>query len=206
MKDTVEREDGIQKHNSPGVCGFERRLPVQRRVAPEAITHQPSSSQMSRLPALTSNKFLHAHLQLLSLPPVLTWRIEYRGYFRSPCEPTTCSHKLVPPTAYTRQFSPCPDFTLNQQPPLPPSGPWGVTVGMSPSAFEAWAVCVEDYGKICGWMLPLATSYIRLKCSGNVQKRIDAHVNRQESQLLSTTAAINNVKSVVIGPSCVVCT
>jgi len=125
------------------------------------------------------------------------------------------ARSLVPPIAFPRQFSPSPDFTptpartawpvaQNQRPPLPPSGPGGATVGMSPSAFESWAVSVEDYGNICGWMPPLAASYVRLQCSGEVQQRIDARVNRQEFRLLSTTAAVDTVRSVVIGPRCVV--
>nr|XP_027227344.1 uncharacterized protein LOC113819308 [Penaeus vannamei] len=125
------------------------------------------------------------------------------------------ARSLVPPIAFPRQFSPSPDFTptpartawpvaQNQRPPLPPSGPGGATVGMSPSAFESWAVSVEDYGNICGWMPPLAASYVRLLCSGEVQQRIDARVNRQEFRLLSTTAAVDTVRSVVIGPRCVV--
>ncbi|XP_069972233.1 uncharacterized protein [Penaeus vannamei] len=125
------------------------------------------------------------------------------------------ARSLVPPIAFPRQFSPSPDFTptpartawpvaQNQRPPLPPSGPGGATVGMSPSAFESWAVSVEDYGSICGWMPPLAASYVRLLCSGDVQQRIDARVNRQEFRLLSTTAAVDTVRSVVIGPRCVV--
>nr|XP_027227343.1 uncharacterized protein LOC113819307 [Penaeus vannamei] len=125
------------------------------------------------------------------------------------------ARSLVPPIAFPRQFSPSPDLTptpartawpvaQNQRPPLPPSGPGGATVGMSPSAFESWAVSVEDYGNICGWMPPLAASYVRLLCSGEVQQRIDARVNRHEFRLLSTTPAVDTVRSVVIGPRCVV--
>ncbi|ROT66062.1 hypothetical protein C7M84_015928 [Penaeus vannamei] len=63
---------------------------------------------------------------------------------------------------------------------------WHVAVSL-----ESWAVSVEDYGNICGWMPPLAASYVRLLCSGEVQQRIDARVNRQEFRLLSTTAAVD---------------
>ena len=59
------------------------------------------------------------------------------------------------------------------RPPAPPSGPGTATQGMSPAAFEPWAVSVEDYGIICGWSPPLAASYVRLLCDGALQQRID---------------------------------
>ncbi|ROT84068.1 hypothetical protein C7M84_022732 [Penaeus vannamei] len=91
----------------------------------------------------------------------------------------------------TTQFSPSPDFNptpakaawpvaQNQRPPLPPSGPGGATVGMSLSAFESWAISVEDYGNICGWMPPLAASYVKLLFSG--EAGIPATINHSSSR------------------------
>ena len=88
------------------------------------------------------------------------------------------------------------------RPPRPPSGPGTASHGMSPAAFEAWAVSVEDYGVICGWAPPLAASYVRLLCSGDLQQRIDARFLRQDFRQLSTSAAIDVVRSVVVGPRC----
>lgn len=61
---------------------------------------------------------------------------------------------------------------------------------------------VEDYGLICGWFPPLAASYVRLLCSGELQQRIDARLDKQTFKQLSTAAAIDVVRSVVIGPRC----
>ena len=73
---------------------------------------------------------------------------------------------------------------------------------MSPAAFEAWAVSVEDYGLICGWFPPLAASYVRLLCDGNLQQRIDTRFDKQDFRQLSTAAAIDAVRSVVVGQRC----
>ena len=89
-----------------------------------------------------------------------------------------------------------------QRPPRPPSGPGTATQGMSPAALESWAVSVEDYGVICGWAPPLAAFYVRLLCSGDIQQRIHARFLRQNFRQLSTSAAIDVVRSVVIGPRC----
>ena len=86
--------------------------------------------------------------------------------------------------------------------PAPPSGPGTATQGMSPAAFEAWAVSVEDYSIICGWSPPLAASYVRLLCDGALQQRIDARFDKQAFRQLPTTAAIDVVRSVVVGQRC----
>ncbi len=75
---------------------------------------------------------------------------------------------------------------------------------MSPAAFEAWATSVEDYGSICGWVPPMAAPYVRLLCNTEVQQRIDARLGKHEFRQLSTTDAIDIVRSVVIGPRCVI--
>ncbi|KAK4324208.1 hypothetical protein Pmani_005210 [Petrolisthes manimaculis] len=81
-------------------------------------------------------------------------------------------------------------------------GPGAATTGMSPAAFEAWATSVEDYGFICNWALPLAASYVRLLCSGEVQQRINSRIDKLDFRKLETQAAIHIVRSVVIGPRC----
>ena len=61
---------------------------------------------------------------------------------------------------------------------------------------------VEDYGLICGWFPPLAAPYVRLLCNGELQQRIDARLDKQVFKQLSTSAAVDVVRSVVIGPRC----
>ena len=75
---------------------------------------------------------------------------------------------------------------------------------MSPAAFEAWATSVEDYSSICGWAPPMAVPYVRLLCNTEVQQRIDARLGKHEFRQLSTADAVDIVRSVVIGPRCVV--
>ena len=75
---------------------------------------------------------------------------------------------------------------------------------MSPATFEAWATSVEDYSSICGWAPPMAAPYIRLLCNTEVQQRIDARLGKYEFRQLSTADVIDIVRSVVIGPRCIV--
>ncbi|KAK4307379.1 hypothetical protein Pmani_020898 [Petrolisthes manimaculis] len=92
--------------------------------------------------------------------------------------------------------------THTPRPPVPPTGPGAATTGMSPATFEAWATSVEDYGFICNWAPPLSASYVRLLCSGEVQQRIDSRIDKLDFRKLEKQAAINIVRSVVIGPRC----
>ncbi|KAG0718624.1 hypothetical protein GWK47_052077 [Chionoecetes opilio] len=120
----------------------------------------------------------------------------------------------LPPYHNATRYAPSPDITPATQqqlwpttrqhrpPPLP--GPGGATVGMSPATFEAWATSVEDYSSICGWVAPTAAPYVRLLCNTEVQQRIDARLGKQVFRQLSTTEAIDVVRSVVIGTRCII--
>ncbi|KAK8374449.1 hypothetical protein O3P69_018935 [Scylla paramamosain] len=127
------------------------------------------------------------HLPLPS-PPATAPR---SGPFSTPLTPPASTR---PPSAQAASPS--------HRPPAPPSGPGTATRGMSPAAFEAWAVSVEDYGLICRWFPPLAAPYVRLLCDGSLQQRIDARFDKQDFRQLSTSAAVEVVRSVVVGQRC----
>ncbi|KAG0719885.1 hypothetical protein GWK47_049590 [Chionoecetes opilio] len=120
----------------------------------------------------------------------------------------------LPPYHNATRYTPSPDITpatqqqlwptTRQHRPPPPPGPGGATVGMSPATFEAWATSVEDYSSICGWAAPTAAPYVRLLCNTEVQQRIDARLGKQVFRQLSTTEAIDVVRSVVIGTRCII--
>ncbi|KAG0720921.1 hypothetical protein GWK47_047473 [Chionoecetes opilio] len=117
-------------------------------------------------------------------------------------------------TTTPRVYTPSPDITpatqqqlwptTQQHRPPPSSRPGERTVGMSPATFEAWATSVEDYSSICGWAAPTAAPYVRLLCNTEVQQRIDARLGKQVFRQLSTTEAIDVVRSVVIGTRCII--
>ncbi|KAG0711777.1 hypothetical protein GWK47_019913 [Chionoecetes opilio] len=124
----------------------------------------------------------------------------------------------MPPPYYmdrATRYTPSPDITPATQQQLwpttlqrrllpPPPGPGGATVSMSPATFEAWATSVEDYSSICGWAAPTAAPYVRLLCNTEVQQRIDARLGKHVFRQLSTTEAIDVLRSVVIGTRCIV--
>ncbi|MPC31969.1 hypothetical protein E2C01_025270 [Portunus trituberculatus] len=113
------------------------------------------------------------------------------GPFSTPFAPLASTR---PPSAQAASPS--------HRPLAPLSGPRTATQGMSPAAFEAWAVSVADHGLICGWFPPLAAPYLHLLCDSSLQQRIDARFDKQDFRQLSASAAVEVVRSVVVGQRC----
>ncbi|KAK8406329.1 hypothetical protein O3P69_007194, partial [Scylla paramamosain] len=140
---------------------------IEQATLEEVVTGAPARYHVALHPPLPS-------------PPATATR---SGSFSTPLAPPASTR---PPSAQATSPS--------HRPPAPPSGPGTATQGMSPAAFEAWAVSVEDYGLICGWFPPLAAPYVRLLCDGSLQQRIDARFDKQDFRQLSTSAAVEVVR------------
>ncbi|KAK8385305.1 hypothetical protein O3P69_012261 [Scylla paramamosain] len=151
--------------------------------APGCIRGNPGMEQAT-LEEVATGTPARDHVVLhppLPSPPATAPR---SGPFSTPLAPPASTR---PPSAQATSPS--------HRPPAPPSGPGTATQGMSPAAFEAWAVSVEDYGLICGWFPPLAAPYVRLLCDGSLQQRIDARFDKQDFRQLSTSAAVEVVRN-----------